>query len=280
MQFLEQPPGNLTQEGSIFFADWSVADSNFGFTKSQVESWVSSALNDSRGIEATGIVTRQVTSGNVIFQVVETIDVESGDAIGIAYWNEWPVRVELEAAWFGNMDLVTHEMLHAALYASHSPEGSDSLLEPIEDPGEEWLSAIDIAQITEWLAGAYVADLTYWFPGDLEHYITKWPIPEGARTRVTAKIVDNSPCVLKPVWGSDHLEMVAGDYSPFGRGLELSRSGFFSTPWQEAPTAGDTYVGLIIDGATEEEFDRLVISHAEVQIVGAELTGGGSPIPN
>lgn len=280
MQFLEPAPAHLTQDGTTFYADWSVADTNFGYTKSQVEGWVASALNDSRGLLAAGITPRQVTSGNTIFQVVEEIDRPPGeDAIGIAYWNDFPVLVELEAALFGNQDLVTHEALHSFLLANHSPEGSDSLLEPIEDPGEEWLSPGDIAEIEAWLSGA-PADLTYWFPGDLEHYITKWSIPAGARTRLSANIIDGSSCVLKAVWWSDHLAMIGGDYQQFGRGLDLGRSGFFHTSWQSAPVSGDTYIGLIIDGATTEDFDRLVIAHAEVQIVGAELTGGGDPIPN
>lgn len=280
MQFLEPAPANLTQDGTTFYADWSVADTNFGYTKAEVESWISTALNNPLGIETTGIITRQVTSGNVIFQVLETVGDKPG-ILGVAHWNEFPVRVELEAGQFGNPDLVTHEAMHAFLLAEHSPEGTDSILEPIEELGSvEWLSPSDISQIEAWLAGA-PADLTYWFPGDLEHYITQWPIASNlTRTRIVATVIDGSSCVLKAVWGSDHLAMVAGEYSQFGRGLELGRSGFVHTPWQAVPAVGDTYVGLIIDGATTGDFDRLVIAHAEVQIVGAALTGGGSPIPN
>jgi hypothetical protein len=274
---------------------WEVHPNNFGYTQTQVANWVSSALNSDLGWKRAGpIGFQQVPIGRVVFQVVETIP--GGAWIwGVAHIDEFPVLVELEAGQFGNMDLVNHEAGHAFFMAGHSPEGSASVMEPFEEGGDEWPSQTDIAQVRAWLGNPPPpqqppppppprppADLTYWFPSDLKHYITKWPIPEGARTRVSATIIDGSPCVLRPIWAKDHLEMLSGEYSQFGRGPDLERSGFFRTSWQEVPggATGDTYVGLIIDGATSEDFDRLVISHAEVHIVGAALTGGGSPIPN
>jgi len=278
MQFLSPAPANLTQDGATFYADWSVADTNFGYTKAQVEAWVSSALNNPLGIEATGIVTRQVASGNVVFQVVQTIPGPAG-TIGVAHWGESPVRVELEAALYNNMDLVTHEALHAFLFASHSPEGSISILEPIEDPGEEWLSATDISQIQAWL-GAAPADLKYWFPGDLEHYITKWEVPAGSKTRLLATVIDGAPCALKAVYATTHAAMLSGSYTPFGRGLDVSLRGFWHTSWQVVPASGDLYIGLIVDGATPADFQELIVGLAEVQLIAEAEPGSGTPIPN
>ena len=276
MQFRSPAPGNLTLEGSTYYADWSVASDNFGHTASEVVAWVEGALSDPRGLPATGITPRQVNSGNVIFQVVEAIPGNPG-RIGEARWNEFPVLVLLEEAYFGNMDLVTHEALHAFLYANHSPLGSDSVLEPLEDPGEEWLSDTDIAQIEAWLAGDFDGT-RYWFPGDLPHYITRWVIPPRTKTRLVCTILEAAPVVIRAVCGTSHATLVGGTHQPFGIGMDLASEGFFSTEWTDAPS-GELYVGLVVEGATPEEFSDLAVGLAEVQIAGSDAEGGGSPIP-
>jgi hypothetical protein len=282
VQFRYPPPGNLTQEGSTYYADWLVAGDNFGYTKAEVEDWVSQALNDPRGIEATGIVSRQVTSSpHVIFRVVETIADHAG-AIGVAYWNSFPVLVEVEAAYFGNMDLITHEALHAFLYGIHSPEGTDSVLEPIEDPGEEWLSVTDIAQIEAWLAGPGaplpIEPVSYWFPGDLPHYITKWIVPEGAKGRIVAVVLAPSSVMLRAVCNESHEALLDGDFQQFGAGVDASFSGFLTSEWAEVPS-GELYVGVKAEGETLEGFEDFVAGFVDVQIAASTATGGGTPIP-
>jgi hypothetical protein len=279
MQFRSPAPANLTQEGSNYYADWSVASGNFGHTDSEVAAWVASALNDSRGLPAVGITPRQVGvgQGRVIFQVVETIPKNPG-AIGIAYWNSVPVVVLLEEAWFGNMDLVTHEALHAFLYAIHSPEGSDSLLEPMEDPGEEWLSPTDIEQIEAWLSGDW-SGTWYWFPGDLPYYITHWIVPEGAKTRLVLTVFTGTAVVLKAVYAETHEAMLSGDFQPFGIGVSAGEQGFWTSEWVDAP-AGEFYIGIIAEGASPDDFQDLAVSVAEVQLASPSATGGGSPIPS
>ena len=279
MQFRSPTPANLTQEGTTYYADWSVASGNFGHTDSEVAAWVASALNDSRGLPAAGITPRQVPTdqGKVIFQVVETIPDQPG-AIGMAYWNSVPVVVLIEEAWFGTMDVVTHEALHAFCLASHSPEGSDSVLEPMEDPGEEWLSPTDIEQLEAWLSGDW-SGTWYWFPGDLPHYITHWIVPEGSKTRLVLTVFTGGDVVLRAVYAETHDAMLAGDHQPFGIGVSAAEQGFWTSEWVEAP-AGEFYVGIIVEGASPDDFQNLAVGVAEVQLASPSATGGGSPIPS
>jgi hypothetical protein len=287
MQFRSPAPANLTQEGSTYYADWSVAPSHYNHTSAEVASWVASALNDPRGLPAAGITPRQVptSSAKVIFQVVDTIPGNPG-TIGIAHWYSVPVIVLLEEAYFGNMDLVNHEALHAFAYAIHSPLGTDSLMEPLESPGEEWLSPLDIEQIEAWLAGltapvgsvGSTAERWYWFPGDLPHYITKWIVPEGSKTRIVATNMGSSSVVMRAVCNTDYTEMLAGNFQTFGIGVDLTFQGFYASEWTEAPM-GEQYVGIIVEGATAADFQNLTVSVAEVQLASSSATGGGSPIP-
>lgn len=283
MQFTVAAPGNLTQDGTTFYGDWTVADSNFGYTKAEVESWVSSALNDPRGIEATGIITRHLSSippgsPGLIFQVVETIAGDAG-TIGVTHWNGLqPILIELEAAFFGNMDLVTHEAIHGWLYAEHSPEGTDSIMEPIEDPGEEWLSPLDIEQIVNWLASAPV-DQTFWFPSDLDGYITQRTIPADARVRFVATVIDPLEAVIRPVYALQYADIVAGDWAYLTRGIGCHGAGEHETEWQQALISGEFYVGIVVETESAVTIDGLAIGLAEVQL-SATGEGGGSPIAN
>jgi hypothetical protein len=213
----------------------------------------------------------------VIFQVVETIP-DHPNAIGIAHWNSVPVTVLLKEAYFGNMDLVTHEALHAFCLASHSPEGSLSILEPLEDPGEEWLSPGDIAELTAWLTGDW-SGIAYWFPGDLPYYITKWIVPEGSKARLVCTVINGAPVVMKAVYAATREAMLADDYQPFTIGLDTSSEGFFATEWIEAP-AGEFYVGIVVEGGSPEDFQDFTVGLADVQIAAPTATGGGSPVPN
>ncbi len=283
MQFTRAAPGNLTEEGGVFYADWSVADSNFGYTKAQVEAWVSSALNGPLGWEQAGVQFRQVPTGNVIFQVVETI---SGPAntLGIAYWNDFPVLVELEAAYYNNMDLVNHEAGHAFFYASHSVEGAISLMEPMEDPGEEWTSDADISEIRRWLGIDGSPDpppppqalppKTYWHPLDLPHYITKRDLSGASESRVSVAVPNVRRAGLEPgnnlkaIYSADYEAMKDGEYEDLGEGVWFGEPGFYTSGWEEIPEGakggGEVYVGMTI--TTHLPIDELSLGQAEVRI--------------
>lgn len=276
MQFRAPAPANLTQEGSIFYADWSVADSNFGYSKAEVESLVSATLNNPQGWSAAGIQFRHVASGAVIFQVVETIAGPPNN-IGLAHWNSDPVLVELEAATLGP-DVITHEAGHAFFLAQHTPSGTDSVMEPVDEIGVEWPSASDLAAVEAWLAGDS-SDTVFWFPGDLPYYITKWIVPVGSKARLVLTILEGAPVVMRAVCSADHSAMLSGAHQPFGLGIDASEQGFFHSEWTDAPS-GELYVGVIVEGATPEDFQNLTVGLADVQIAAPSATGGGTPIPN
>lgn len=283
MQFTVDAPGNLTQDGATFYGDWTVSPGNIGYTPEEVADYVSSALNDARGIEATGIITRQqasipLGSPGLIFQVVETIE---GDAniLGITYWNgSRPYLIQIEAAYFGNPDIVTHEAIHGWLLAMHSPPNTDSIMEPAEDPGDEWLSALDIEQIVNWLASAPM-DQTFWFPSDLDSYITQRTIPDGARVRFVATVLDPLEAVIRPVYALAYEDLIAGDWAYLARGIGCHSTGFHETEWQESLVSGEFYIGIVVETESAVTIDGLAIGLAEVQL-SATGEGGGSPIPN
>lgn len=187
-------------------------------------------------------------------------------------------EIVLEAAYVGMADLVNHEAAHAFFYAEHSPNGTDSLLEPIEDPGTEWPSASDIAQVRAWLGNGPAAppdDVevaeaeTYWFPADLETYITKWNVPAGARARMTATVIDPAPALIKPVFATSHEDLLAGSYERFCRGLGTDEAGDLHTEWQGARGSGDIYVGIVVDVEAGYTLDDLNVGLCEVQISGS-----------
>lgn len=143
MEFAAQAPGELTldEESGTYIGYWEAAESNFAYTKEQVESWVFSALNGDLGWKRAGIGFQKVPIGRVRFQVVESLP---GNIIGQANWGSFPVLVELEAALYGNLDLLNHEAGHAIFYATHLPEDTVSIMEPMEDLGEEWPSDAEL----------------------------------------------------------------------------------------------------------------------------------------
>lgn len=232
-------------------------------------------------------------ASKVRFVVVETIPYGGADTIGLTqiFPDDQTALIQLEAAYFGNMDLVNHEAAHAFFTAAHSPEGSLSIMEPIEDPGEEWPSALDIAQLKSWLDVPLnpgpdpPADpvpeepTTYFFPGDLPIYITHWHIPQGARARMTATVTDPAPAIIRPVYAETHEQMLSGDRHVLCGGIDTDRQGFHATAWQDARGSGDLYVGLIVEAEAGVSMDELNIAHAEVVLSGVGESGG-TPIPN
>lgn len=278
MQFSTPAPGLLTSlGGGNYRGTWNL-DGVSGMTRAEASSWINSALNDALGWGRAGVSFQEVSSGgSVSFNTVAPPIKTGSNAIGYAsHSSVYGAVIVLDETYQGNMDLVNHEAAHAFFYAEHSPEGSDSIEEPIEDPGEEWPSTSDIAQVRAWLGlppdpdeGGTPPDPTiYFFPGGLESYITNWEIPAGARARLTATVTDPAPAVIRPVYAASHEAMLSGDRHPLCRGIGTDVGGWHETEWQDARSSGDLYVALIVEAEEGVSMDELNIAHAEVQLSG------------
>lgn len=210
----------------------------------------------------------------VVFRSVADLP---GNAIGTCFYDTVPPHVDLKASFFGNKDLVNHEAAHAFFFATHSPEGSTSIMEPMEDPGEEGASATDIAQVEAWLDGADPEGLgarTYWHPLDLPHYITKCDLSEQTEVMVSVPVPDVDKAGLEPgtfievVWAADYADMLAEDYEPLGASASFSEAGFYDSGYSEiasgAREAGEVYVGLTI--TTSLPLASLALGTAEVRV--------------
>jgi len=275
VQFVEDAPGLLHPDGSGGYIGYWDADVS-------ISGWVSSALNNPLGWgRVDGLTFMQSSSATprVNFHMVGTITGADASAIGIAYWSTYNgsvMEVELESAYEGNMDLVNHEAGHAFFWANHSPNGTDSIMEPMEDPGEEWPSDTDIAQVESWLGNsvdgnprdddsANLGQALIWFPGDLPHYITRWPVPAGSEARLTATVLTGTRGTLRSVYAETHAGMIAGEYKRFSPGIDLYHEGFYKGAWREAP-AGEFYVGLLVHVENAADLTDLIVGLAEVQI--------------
>ena len=156
MEFGQPAPGLLHDEGSSFVGYWDVAPDNFGHTEAEVVAWVNSALNDPQGWGRAGITFERSATATprVLFRVVETISGDPG-IIGFTFndtFNGDTMDVWLEAGpYFGTADLVTHEAAHAYFFAEHASPGSDSIMEPQDEAGNEWPSEDDIQSVIDWL---------------------------------------------------------------------------------------------------------------------------------
>lgn len=276
MQFSAPPPGLLTPTGSGYVGTWQL-DFVEGIGAGQAASWVNASLNDSRGWPRAGVTSQQVASGgSVSVHVVNNLSYGGNpDVIGLTWhYSDGSCKVELEAQQYANADVVVHEFAHAYFYMEHSPEGSDSVCEPVDEPGDEWPSAIDIAQVRAWLGLAPNPDdggtpeipQTFWFPGDLDSYITRWVVPTGARARMTCVVLNPAAALIKPVFSSDYDALIGGDYEVFCRGIGTDTAGFFRTEWQDARGTGDIYVGIVVDAEAGVTLEDLAIGLVEVQI--------------
>ena len=269
-----------------------MAASHFGLTQSEVEDTVSTALNDAvLGWEQiSGIQFRKVDNANrdvttVTYQVVETIlpgDPDYTYAWGVCIpagtydWNPTNTWVQIEATHFADLGITNHEAAHAFFHATHSPEGSDSLMEPYEDPGSEAPSATDLAQVEQWLSTYDPPDPpkpideggnVYWFPADLSTYITRWPVPEGSEARLTAPVLEGARVALQALYHTDYAELLAGNGSRFTRGIDCYHEGFHRSPWRPCPS-GEVYVGVTVQMDNEADVLPLIVGQAEVQIRG------------
>lgn len=257
-------PGALTPSGDSWVGEWSVHALNAGLSASEVASWVASALSGTSGWAEVGISFDEVASGDgVVFRSVVDLP---GNAIGTCYYDVFPPRIDLKASYFGNMDLVSHEALHAFCFATHSPEGSVSILEPLEDPGEEGFSASDVAQVAAWLAGAPdipsegdlggLAPGLYWHPADSQGYKTKWDLTDVSTVRITVPVTEalaagsEPAATLAAVYSTDK-DAPIEDWLALGASVEISGAGMLDSGWQSIPAEAkaDVYVAVTLDVA-------------------------------
>lgn len=278
MQFSLPAPGFLTDAGGgNYFGHWSVAADNQGLTASQVESWVQSALFASDGLTQIPIgFVQDASGGGVVFRSVLDLP---GRAIGTSYGATPPAfpHVDLQASYFGNKDLVIHEACHAFLTASHSPEGSVSLMEPIEDPGEEGLSGTDVAQIRAYLAletpPIAHATGTYWHPLNLPFYITRWDLSDATESRVVAPVAAITTAgrelaaTLSAVYSTTFSPTLPGPWQPLGSSVYFGDEGFYVSEWATIPAGaktGEVYIGMTID--LQQPVGELSLGQTELRI--------------
>lgn len=283
MRFEDAAPGNLAVEGTVFYGDWFAPPAQAGHTQAEVEAYVSSALNDSRGWGQAGITFRHrepsVSADSVSFQMVDTFP--AGDAVpgqvGLTYPRNGsqPPYVLLAAGTFGDEQNLNHEAGHAFLTAAHSAT-TDSIMYPVENYAAPWPTVGDIAAVETWLATydpstgpanpASEGGSIHWFPADLSSYITRWPVPAGAEARLTASVLSGAPALLRSVYSADYSAMLAGDYRRFSPSADAYQEGFLKTNWRAVPASGELFVGVVAHVDTDSDLAGLVVGLTEVQI--------------
>jgi hypothetical protein len=267
VRFPTAAPGAFVPSGDTYVGEWSASATNVGLTQGEVEAWVGAALNDPQGMTGLGVSFTNVGTGGVVFRSVASLP---GNAIGMCYYDTTPPRVDLLASYEGNMDLVNHEGIHAFCYAAHSPEGTDSIMEPIEDPGEEWLSETDLSQIAAWLGLPYPPEDPvdpgevdtggllpglYWYPMDLAGYKTKWDFADSTEVRLafgvkaaSAAGAEVNAATLSSVYSEDP-EAAIEDWLPLGAQVGIDGAGIHDSDWQPLAEGAraDVYVGVTLE---------------------------------
>jgi hypothetical protein len=279
LKFSVAAPGALTPAGDSYVGEWSVSPDNYGHSVGEVEAWVASALNDAEGWTKTGISFDQVASGGgVVFRSVAAL---AGNAIGMCYYDTDPPRVELLSSYFENMDLVNHEAAHAFFYAAHSPDGSESIMEPIEDPGEEWPSETDLQQVASWLSLPYppggdvgsvevdaLAPGLYWHPVDLGGYKTRWDLSEASEVRLTLPVMDarsrahETGPTLSAVYSLDQDAPIT-DWLPLGASVESDGIRVHDSDWSPVAVQEDVFVAMTLE--VPLPLDSLTMGAAELR---------------
>ena len=150
IQFNIPPPGRLTEEGGQLYADWTLADTNFGYTQTEAEDYLHSVFDDAAGWSQAGITFRQTTDAAVTIQVVETVDCEGTPAVGCTNFTLTPTLISLKHGrileGFGP-NIANHEAAHFFFGATHSGSGVMSGNSPDGYP-----TASDIQSVIDWLA--------------------------------------------------------------------------------------------------------------------------------
>jgi hypothetical protein len=153
-------PGRLTLEGGQYYADYTVADTHFGYTKAEVQDLLSSILPDPEGWEQAGIIFREVGDGPVLFQVLEEATCSSPELACTHYAGNDPdaetAFVELEydplngsaGPGVGAPNIINHEAGHAFFSAQHSGGG---IMSDFDNDRPAWPTDNDIAATQAWL---------------------------------------------------------------------------------------------------------------------------------
>ena len=119
-------PGRLTVEGDIYYADYKISPSNFGYTEAQVRTLVSDALGGSSGWQQAGIIARETPSATITFQMVENVTCSGTPAVGCSQTSGGSTLVTLKhsrvVAGYGR-NIVNHEAGHAYFSAGHTGSG-------------------------------------------------------------------------------------------------------------------------------------------------------------
>jgi hypothetical protein len=252
--------------------DWAVKPgAHFGYSQTEVESQVGSILNDSQGWERAGVVARHnPSSPQVVFEVVEEAAGESPEAAR-CFWNEDPVRVELEYAWLNSPargwgNLVNHESGHAFFWGTH--EGGLGIMTDIDTDPFDWPTDQDIADVIAWLAGD--DGDAYWFPGDIGHHFAPWTFAEGDEVRLNATVLSGvAGTSLKAVWGRSFEAMDEGRFHDLTGAVSSASAGQVNGEWQavSAEAVGtEVLVGVIVRRPSPTtDLGPLVVGLAEVQ---------------
>jgi len=291
MQFSQPSPGLLQNIGGEWIGTWSLGGVSSALTPTQAGSWIADSLNNPLGWGRAGVQFQQLAPGSpdaaIIFHVVDEItgpNLGTG-VIGLcSHYRDGSCAIQLESGQYANPDLVNHEAAHGYFFAEHSPEGSDSIMEPLEELGfVEWPSDLDIAQVQAWLGNppdpAPPELQRYFFPGGLETYITNRHIAAGALARMTCTVTDPAAAIIRPVYADTHAHMLSGDRQVLCGGLSTDRQGWHNTEWQEAKGSGDLFIAFVVEAEPGVSMDELNIAHAELQLSGSG-DNAGRDIPN
>lgn len=161
LEFMEPAPGNLTVEGGLYYGDWSVAQSNVGYTHAEASALIHSFLDDASGWGAAGVTFREVSEDNarVHFQVVDEASCGSPELACTHYFGQFPWRAYVELEYgplngsegpgIGAGNVINHEAGHAFFYLKHS--GNDGIMIDFDFDRPERPIASDIASVETWL---------------------------------------------------------------------------------------------------------------------------------
>jgi hypothetical protein len=152
-------PGALTLEDGIYYADYAIAPTHFGYSQAQAEALIEQYLLSSQGWEEAGIVFRQSSSPKVLFQVVEEATCGAPELACTHFNHEGSgvnyVELEyrhLESQVYpsiGAGNIINHEAGHAFFYAEHTGSG---IMADFDNERPDWPTTADLQSVVDWLA--------------------------------------------------------------------------------------------------------------------------------
>lgn len=159
LEFMRAEPGNLTVEGTSYFADWCAWPPHVGYTQSQASTLIHTYLDDPTGWAAAGITFREVSEADarVKIRIVEEATCNVPESACTHYYGTSPPTAYIELEYEplqsspnGPGNLVNHEAGHAFFYAAHGGDiGGIMNIADVVHP--EKPSASDIASVETWL---------------------------------------------------------------------------------------------------------------------------------